>query len=243
MPVVRYADVLADLRRKILDGTYPAGQALPHSDVLASTYGVGQQPITRAMRELKAEGLIWRVANRGMIVQEQSPVVHMATVIPPARDAERWEAACRRAGAAGQLVDIGLTNERAAPAVADALHLSTDDPVIHRTRQADINGRTVYIDHAYYPRSLVGDMPPDQLLTSVRAALTVVDPGTGYVDQYTTCRLASRSEAKTLKVSGNTLVLDITRVAYDATGRPVELLHRTVNTLSVRLAEQHLPLR
>ncbi|MEO3801483.1 hypothetical protein [Nonomuraea sp. B1E8] len=31
---------------------------------------VGRHVITRAMKELKAESLIWRVANRGMIVQD-----------------------------------------------------------------------------------------------------------------------------------------------------------------------------
>jgi DNA-binding GntR family transcriptional regulator len=63
-----------------------------------------------------------------------------------------------------------------------------------------------------------------------------------YVDDTIVYRPAGPDEAKTLKISSSGPVLDITRIAYDDTGRPIELLRRTVNALRVRIVHSGLRL-
>ncbi|RVX39296.1 regulatory GntR family protein [Nonomuraea polychroma] len=96
---------------QILDGTYPAGEPLPHTAVLKETYGVGAHVITRSMKELKEQGLIWRVANKGMIVLGPAVSIGIPMAIerrdePTAWAARRWPragTAPRRASCSGSV--------------------------------------------------------------------------------------------------------------------------------------------
>jgi GntR family transcriptional regulator len=60
-----YEAVAADLRRRIEAGEWQTDEALPTNAALAEEYGVSQATITRAMRQLAAEGLIRTVARWG----------------------------------------------------------------------------------------------------------------------------------------------------------------------------------
>lgn len=53
----------ADLRRRITEGEWQSGEALPTVAQLSEHYGVGKATITRVMRQLEAEALV-RVVPR-----------------------------------------------------------------------------------------------------------------------------------------------------------------------------------
>lgn len=65
------AAILDQLRRAILDGTYPAGAQL-RQDALAATFKVSRIPIREALFQLDAEGLVRIVPQKGAIVSELS---------------------------------------------------------------------------------------------------------------------------------------------------------------------------
>lgn len=65
------AAILEQLRRAILDGTYPAGAQL-RQDALAETFKVSRIPIREALFQLDAEGLVKIVPQKGAIVAELS---------------------------------------------------------------------------------------------------------------------------------------------------------------------------
>ncbi|TMR90364.1 GntR family transcriptional regulator [Nonomuraea basaltis] len=230
MPVVRYPEVLADLRTKILDGTYPAGQPLPHTDVLKETYGVGAHVITRAMRELKSEGLIWREANKGMIVQAPAVAIDIPMAIERRDEPTTWAAACRRAGSPGHLTSHAPREETAPEEVAQGLRLEPGSPLVTWELHGDIGGQLVCLDQTYVSKELHD------------AAAFDVERSSGVVDVRTRIRPASREESAKLKVSRGSPLLDITRITYDDTGQPLHLLHRTVNPQRVHIADGRLPL-
>jgi DNA-binding GntR family transcriptional regulator len=60
------------LRRRILNGSYPAGHAL-RQDALAEEFGVSRIPVREALMQLEAEGLVKIVPHRGAIVAALSP--------------------------------------------------------------------------------------------------------------------------------------------------------------------------
>ncbi len=61
------AAIVEQLRRDILDGTYPAGEQL-RQDALAATFGVSRIPVREALFQLEAEGLVLIAPHKGAIV-------------------------------------------------------------------------------------------------------------------------------------------------------------------------------
>jgi DNA-binding GntR family transcriptional regulator len=57
--------VAADLRRRMAEGEWASGEALPTVADLAAKYQVGKATVTRALRVLAAEGLVRTVPRWG----------------------------------------------------------------------------------------------------------------------------------------------------------------------------------
>ncbi|GIG58886.1 hypothetical protein Lfu02_32580 [Longispora fulva] len=53
-----YQRIAADLRAKILDGTYPPGSSLPSAKRLMESYGVSSTVIREATGALRVEGVV-----------------------------------------------------------------------------------------------------------------------------------------------------------------------------------------
>lgn len=71
VPVSR--QIAADIRAKIESGEYKADVALPSIVKLAEQYGVATGTVQKALRILKAEGLIVSEAAYGTFVADQKP--------------------------------------------------------------------------------------------------------------------------------------------------------------------------
>ncbi|WP_214317016.1 GntR family transcriptional regulator [Nonomuraea sediminis] len=242
MPIERFAEVLEDLRAKILDGTYPIDEALPHTERLKATYSVSAAVITRAMKELKTEGLIWRVANRGMIVLPSPVPVALSNATAPHHEHQRWEEACRSAGVTGRIqADPRTTTAPADNLLAQVFNINEGDPIVWWRRTAMVNEDTaVFHDRVYYPRSILDERPPGAVTPeTVSIALSRINPSTSYADITTKVRPCKDKEASMLKISEGMPVYDITRTIRDEDGRTYELLRRIANPLRVRLVEHH----
>ena len=59
--------VLAELRRRIVDGDYPPGQRLTE-ERLAADFGVSRNPVREALRIVEADGLITMMPRKGAVV-------------------------------------------------------------------------------------------------------------------------------------------------------------------------------
>lgn len=65
-----WPQVAAEIRRRIADGTYPAGERLPGSVALAAEFDVSQSTASRALASLRPEGLVYVVSGRGYFVAD-----------------------------------------------------------------------------------------------------------------------------------------------------------------------------
>jgi DNA-binding GntR family transcriptional regulator len=63
-----WPQLAAEIRRRIADGTYPAGERLPGTVALAAEFDVSQSTATRAVSSLRAEGLVYVVSGQGYYV-------------------------------------------------------------------------------------------------------------------------------------------------------------------------------
>lgn len=67
-----YKRIAADLRSKILEGSYVGGSALPEQVLLAKEYQTSRVTIQKALDILKAEGLIYSRQGSGTFVKENT---------------------------------------------------------------------------------------------------------------------------------------------------------------------------
>ncbi|WP_311932082.1 GntR family transcriptional regulator [Microbispora sp. H11081] len=124
-----YARIAADLRRRIIKGELAPGDRVPSTRQVAAQWGVALATATRALAELRREGLVRAEPRVGTVVAEPPPALppppgavtrpgdRARLEAPPARDA----AAARRRPGAG--AERELTRERvvrAAIEIADA---------------------------------------------------------------------------------------------------------------------------
>ncbi|MBZ2408464.1 winged helix-turn-helix domain-containing protein [Streptomyces albidoflavus] len=65
-----WPQVAAEIRRRIQNGTYVAGERLPGTVALAAEFDVSQSTATRAVASLRVEGLVYVVSGRGNFVTD-----------------------------------------------------------------------------------------------------------------------------------------------------------------------------
>lgn len=68
-----YMRVLAVVRERIADGTYPAGSRLPPFAVMAHEQDVGRDTVQHAYQLAEREGLAVRYAGLGYYVSDNPP--------------------------------------------------------------------------------------------------------------------------------------------------------------------------
>jgi len=113
----RYGALAAELRRRIVDGQWPPGSALPAEQRLASERGVALGTLRQALAVLADEGLVERRHGRGTFVRAAlagAPMLRFfrfgdrAADVPASRITSRQVAAAPAAVAAGLGLATGV---------------------------------------------------------------------------------------------------------------------------------------
>ena len=220
-----YAQVREALVRRIAEGEWTAGTALPSEFALAAQLGVSQGTVRKALDAMAAENLVERQQGRGTFVPEHTEaraLFHFfriqdadgAAVVPKTLD-QRLEAADERpplTGATWRIERVRALDGR--PAIVEHIHLE-------RTRFPQMSQGTL-LPNALYPwyQKVAG-------VTVARA------------EDRLSASAAPGAIAAALEISPGAPLLLARRVAYDLMDRPVELRESWIETsahaYSVRL--------
>ncbi|WP_219470156.1 GntR family transcriptional regulator [Nonomuraea rhizosphaerae] len=248
--MTRRDEIANHLRELIINGTYAPGDILPNQATMKATYDTTSNTISAAVKILRDEGLVWRVATRGLIVQDLRPVhIDLSTATQHSNGRGPWETACHQAGRTGSMQLISVERGPAAPDVACALQLSVGATIVRRNRHALADGQAVMLDTVYYPLALVDGTPvagSDKVDGGTLAALIaagVLDPATARVRELVGARASTKDEAETLRLRPGVSILTAERIIRDEDAQPVELLRRVANPRKVRFQTDDLPLR
>lgn len=193
------------------------------------TYGVARQTVGNAIDLLKAEGRVVTRRGSGVFVRERPSVRRLAR--------NRLSRAARKAGrgafmadaaASGFAVTVEVTirTEPADARTGDALDLDEGTLVLVRDRVMRADEVPVQLAVSRLPHELAAGTRLEQEDTGPTGSYGVLEDLGYQLDhfvEYVATRPATPAEAELLELSAGAPVLTVTRVAYDATGRPVEV--------------------
>lgn len=210
----KYQQIKASLLADHIDGQ-PAGHPLPPERVLAQDFGVTRVTLRRAIDELEADGLVYRVQGGGTYCV--GPAI--AKSLKLTSFSEDIRARGRKPSSVVLHVGLAPAGEEA----GRALRLSPSDRVlqIRRLRRAD--GEPMCLEACALAAASVPGLP-DMDLTGSLYELIGREFGLhpSWAEQLVEATVLGPDDARLLAVPPFSAALRATRVSYDPRGRAIE---------------------
>ncbi|SFD13764.1 GntR family transcriptional regulator [Streptomyces aidingensis] len=222
---LRHEAIAADLSSRIASGGLRPGQKLPSEKHLMEHYDVSRTTLRQALDNLRATGLIESRQGAGITVRAFRPIRRSAAQRLSQEvwgegksiwDAELEDRPWR--------VDVEVDEVVPPPRVARIFE--SDGPVCRRSRHFYVEDKPVQHAVSYLPASLVAGTQITQRDTGpggVYARLAEIGRRPTRFREEVRARMPSVTETAELSLSPGTPVFDITRIAADDEGRPVEV--------------------
>ena len=166
--VPKYQAIHTVLRRRILDGEYPAGSQLPPQQELADEFGVTLMTLRQAISRLDADGLVWAARGKGTFVADRPVDISVGNLSSFAEQ-------MRSAGVSmsTDVLNVEIVAAAAASRAAAALGAEADLWCLTRRRRAD--GVTISLQRSYMVQGVApiepgGDLPGESLYEAIEAS-------------------------------------------------------------------------
>lgn len=233
-PIPLYFQVAQRIEEAIATGTIPAGARLENEVALGERLGLSRPTIRRALQELVDKGLL--VRRRGIGTQ----VVHG----PVNRNVELTSLFDDLASG-GQRPSTRVLEQRVVPAdetVAEDLGLAVGEEVTRLRRLRLADDVPIGLLENYLPTTVADLEGQDLAATGLYQILRSQGVVMRVAKQRIGARAAHDDEASLLEIDENGAVLTMSRTAYDASGRAVEVGHHIYRpdrySFSVTLVEK-----
>lgn len=218
-----YHQVELDMRRRVEDGQWRAGDRIPSEAELCDHYGASRITIRRAISELASDGLLVRFPGRGTFVREPT-----FTAGPRGLTSFTQEMASLGLRASAKI--IGVRRQPAPPDVADRLGLAGSDDVVALTRLRSGDGKPMGVQTAYLPAELVPGMEQADLgegsLYTFLAEVYGVQPAEA--EEVFRVGPIRGGDAELLDVPAGTCGFHVERLTVDADGNPIEYVRSVI---------------
>lgn len=213
-----YLRLQARIRKAVLEGELKPLEALPPERELAASVGVSRVTVRKALEGLVAEGLIEQRHGSGTFVSApqrkfQQGLSHLTSFTEDMR--------ARGHATTSEWLDRSVG--RVTPEEALRLALSPGEAVARLARMRRADATPIVVERACVPASIL----PDPI--AVSGSLYEVMDGLGHRPVRALQRISAENlgsgDADLLGLPAGAAALAMTRVAFDANGRPVELTH------------------
>lgn len=212
-PLYRQArDVLV---KRISDGTWQPGRALPSEMEIAADLGVSQGTARKALDEMEAENLIVRHQGRGTFVaaHDEARILFQFFKLMPDSGASEFPNS--------RIINVKISSADARAAAA--LNLRPLARVVRIERVRSLASRVCIFERILLPRSLFPGIEkielPNNLYELYRSSFGVT---IGRSQERLKAVAAGPPEAKHLRVANGTPLLSIDRIAFSLDNRPAE---------------------
>jgi GntR family transcriptional regulator len=214
----KYAQIIAELQKRMESGEYPPGSLLPSENQLSGEFGTARPTVVRALRVLRQEGWIETQQGKGSFVRGRPALSRAATERPGRAELERDESR-----EPGELVSAGLAP--ASRRVAALLNVADGTEVIRRQRLILEDSDPSEIVTWWIPQALAagtGIDGTDPIRGSIRSLLErAKGVRIDHIVEQITARKAASQEAGLLGIAPSDPILALYLSARDATGHPV----------------------
>lgn len=214
----KYAQVVAEIKRRIDRGDYPPGSLLPSEHQLVEEFSVSRPTIVKSLSALRLDGWIETQQGRGSFVRGR-PALEGAERSRPAGDVLELP----ETELSGELVQAGV---KVAPLhVTTLLGLDRGAKAFLRQRLLSHDGEAIELASAWLPLDLAAgtDLTSAELLNeSLRHHLrTRKKIRFDHAVERITARHPSAEESSLLSMSADSPVLGVLVTVYDATREPI----------------------
>ncbi|MEW9549714.1 GntR family transcriptional regulator [Nonomuraea sp. NPDC050783] len=213
----KYAQLIAELERRIDSGEYPPGSPLPSEHQLMAEFGMARPTVVKALGVLRDQG--WIVTHQG-----KGRFVRGRPAIPTGQQARAGRELLDRkeAQVSSRLLvsgEVEVPNR-----IAAYLGLKPTSPVMLRRSLIEHDNEPTEISSTWLPVEVAQGTAlgePGELKQGIRryvesAAGTALD----HIIEHVTARNPSKEECSLLGVKSSAALLAVYAVACDATGRP-----------------------
>ncbi|SRR6266487_617437 len=231
----KYQAIASDLRAAIQRGEYSPGMRLPGENDIMRDYGVARMTARQAVAVLVNEGLAVPRKGAGVYVREFRPIVREGI--------GRLTAGTWTAGRSIWSADIGTRDLH-----VDQVQVRQDDPpdhvrllldltdaaarVVVRSRRFVLDGKPVLLSVSYLPAEIAAGSQIEQEDTGpggTYARLADLGHAPAGFREDLRARMPEPAETERLGMPPGTPVVEITRTAYTAEGRVVEVNEMTAD--------------
>ena len=238
VPQPKYVVVVNAIQRRIEDGSYPPGSAIPSEAQLMAEFEVSRPTAVRALGILQKDGWIDAEQGKGRYVRSRSSIA--------SRQAPSQAGAMLRQEDLAGVKILRVGPVLATARVGGALDLESGTPVIARQRLVTSEIGPIELGTAYVPVELaagtgIGDDSPieEGLIRRLEHRKGVeFDHATERIS----ARLPSKDEASALEIKTGDPVLTILFTAFDRSGAPL-LVVDVIIPASRHELEDAFPLR
>ncbi|WP_207400951.1 GntR family transcriptional regulator [Actinomadura roseirufa] len=213
----KYAQIVQALRRRIANGTYPPGSALPSEAQLVKEFGVSRPTVVRALQAMQLRGEIEREHGRGSFVKAAPPSGGAEASRPARTVLDQAEAESS--------VEVREAGPAAAPAHVARLLDVGGAPVLRRQyigREGDTACELVSLWASQELGRTAGLDQAEPLTVPLRRLLQA---GSGVRLAHVVERLSARrpttEEAKLLEISKGSPIFGVLASVHDSEGRVV----------------------
>jgi GntR family transcriptional regulator len=165
------------LTQRIQDGTLAPGQQIPTEQELCTQFGLSRGTVRQALTELAADGHVYLVRGRGTILEQR--------------------------GLAFERQVHELSPRAATPAIATALRVEPQTPLVYLKRLWLVEGEPLMVADSYLPEKLAGGLYRVDLNNQslYQALESVCGVKVARVDRTLSVRLADEEERALLKLA------------------------------------------
>lgn len=234
-----YQQIAAEIRTRIDAGEYPPGAAIPSVSALISEFGASNTTVQRALRALRAAGLVESRPGKGTYVREKPKRTTRSVpfLAPPGED--------QPLPYVGKSTDITVDEVVPPDEEAEGLGLDDGESAIRRRRVIVENDDPVEIVISYYRLPLARGSKlavARPIKGGAHAELKRLGVEIRDAEETVSAWLPTAEEAKSLRLPPSTPVLHLLRTTFDTAGDPVEV-ERSVYSAARYQFRYHLPLR
>jgi DNA-binding GntR family transcriptional regulator len=213
-PVPLYHQAAQALEAAIEDGRLPRGSKLGGEVELAVRLGISRPTMRAAMKQLVDKGLLLRRRGIGTMVAPRP--VRRAVALTSLYDD------LKEAGREPWTRLLSLERVPCPPDVAEHLALEPNAAVIRFDRLRVAGNDPIALMHNVVPADVVEIREEDLERTGLYELLRNAGISPNVATQRVGARKAGEEEAEMLEMEPGDPVLTVTRIAYDAKGRPIE---------------------